>query len=487
MSEVRGQKGFEGPSEQELEDYIRQSRKSLSRMQKGKPPIFFRPKKNRTKIIIGIVFLLVIPTAILSIATLMSSYPLNNSLNNTTGTTDTHITEPATETTTPIPVELDPEDVTRSLETVIEEMISPDLSTINPVIISGSINTSHLISDSELLDLVWYLNQFESGSKWWNIGRDLLFEKYPLWNGSYIDIEESELQIKALRSFLVYTPEEIPLDTYNLEIFHNSCLSLWKTILPKIDNLTSTLCSFPNNSFRLADDQILFIDFLSKAAKFPNLFNLSLMNNYSKNAVETLDQLTITSNGIPESFDLISSQSSSIFHTKHQGGLILALNRLRSVADVGPSVNLIINRLNKFITNHLVNEDWSCSAYYNTSNREQSKEILASDQSLIIRCNVLFEHLRYGKFIASSLIDKLEAPNSGFYSSSMDQNSQYLLDQINILLAFQDLILLESIMYPPTEGPGAASWSFGIILIILTISSISFKRKFCKEKSSSTI
>ncbi|MHA2245980.1 MAG: hypothetical protein ACXADY_13540 [Candidatus Hodarchaeales archaeon] len=490
MSEVRGQKGFEGPSEQELEDYIKQSRKSLSRMQKGKPPLIFRPKKNRTKLTIGIVLLLVIPTAFLSIASLMSNYSSNSIYNNTTEITTTQITESPLETTTIIPEELDPEQMTRSLESVIDEMISVDHSIINPVIINGSINTSRLISDTELLDLIWYLNRFNSGSKWWNIGRELLFEKFPLWNNSYANVDEYDLQIKALRTFLVYSPEDIPLDTYNLEVFYNSCLFLWETILPKIDNLISTLGSSSNNSFRLAGDQILFIEFLSEAVEFSNIFNLSLLDNYANNAVETLDQLTERTTGIPEFFKLNSSQSSSIFHSKHQGRLILALNQLDNAFDVGSSVNLLLNRLNKFITNHLINEDWSVSAYYNSSNpkREPSDEILASDQSLIIRCNVLFEHLQYGKYIAGALIEKFEALNSGFYSSSIDQNSQYLLDQIQILLAFQDLILLESMMYPSTEGPsdGAATWGFGVFLIIFLFSFIPLKRKLWNRKRSSS-
>ncbi|MFX1508275.1 MAG: hypothetical protein ACFFDC_19505, partial [Promethearchaeota archaeon] len=152
MSEVRGQEGFEGPTEQELEDYIKQSRKSISRMQRGKSPLFFRPKKNRIRLIIGIVFLFVIPTALLSIASLMSIPPPENNHDDITGTTDTYITELTFETTTPIPEELDPEQVTRNLEDIIDEMITLNHSIIHPEMIDGLINTSHLISDSELLD-----------------------------------------------------------------------------------------------------------------------------------------------------------------------------------------------------------------------------------------------------------------------------------------------------------------------------------------------
>ncbi|UCG01389.1 MAG: hypothetical protein JSW11_17440 [Candidatus Heimdallarchaeota archaeon] len=484
MSEVRGQKGFEGPSEQELEDYIRQSRKSLSRMQKGKSPLIFRPKKNRTRLIIGIFFLLIIPTAFLSFASLMSNQLSNNNDNNTTTeTTDTKITEPSIETTTPIPEELDPEQVTRNLEIVIEEMISPTYSTINPIIIDGSINISRLISDTEVLDLIWYFNQFKASSKWWNIGRELLFEKFPLWNNSYAGDNASELHIKLLRTFLVYRPEEIPLNTFNLENFHNSCLYLWETVLPKIDRITSTLGYSPNNSFRLAGDQILFIEFLSNAVNFPNLFNLSLLSDYARQTVETLDQLTNRTNGIPNFFDINSSEVSPIFYSKHQGNLILALNKLNNEFDIGSSVSLLISRINTFIGNHLINEDWSYSAYYNSSNRKDSDEILASDQSVIIRCKVLFERLRHGQYITGTLIEKLEAPNSGFYSSSKDQNLQYLLDQVQILLAVQELILLESIIYPSSEIPhGAATWGFGVLLIIFSISFIPLKRKLWKRK-----
>ncbi|MFX1249721.1 MAG: hypothetical protein ACFFB2_20680, partial [Promethearchaeota archaeon] len=412
----------------------------------------------------------------------------------TTQITTTQITEPIIETTTPIPEDFDPEQVTKNLETVIDEMISPDHSIITPVIINGSINTSRLISDTELLDLIWYCNQFQKDSKWWNIGRELLFEKFLLWNNSYTDVDEYELQIKALRTFLAYTPEEIPLDTYNLEIFHNACLSLWKRILPKIDNLTSTLGVSPNDSTRLTSNQILFIEFLSKANEFPTLFNVSMLNDYAKNTVVTLDQLTDRTTGIPEFFDLNSSRSSSIFHSREQGELILALNCLENAFSIGSSIEFLIDRLNKFITNHLINEDWTCSAYYNSSNplHQPSDEIRASDQGLIIRCKVLFEHLGPSKYIADSLIEKLKAPNSGFYSSSTNLNSQHLLDQLQILLAFQDLILLESMIYPPTgetselttgEEPAAgATWETSMLLIILSISCIPLKRKLWNRK-----
>jgi hypothetical protein len=436
--------------------------------------------------IIGIVFVFVIPTALLSIASLMSTPPPENNHGNITGTTDTYISELTFETTTPIPEGFDPEQVTSNLENVIDEMITPNHSIIHPEMIDGLINTSHFISDSELLDLIWYLSQFESGSKWWIIGRELLFEKFLLWNESYAYEADSDLQIKALRSYLVFKPTDIPLDTNNLEMFYNSCKFLWEEIHPSIDSLTKTLGSPPENSTRLITDQILFFEFLSQAVNFPTIFEISILTNYAQKAVETIVEITSKTTGVPEYFDINSSQSSTIFRCKHQGELILALNQLDSAYQIGSSIDILINRINKFITNHLISEDWRCSEYYNSSNRDdlgRSDSIFASDQSLIIRCNVLLEHLQYGKYISGKLIEELEASNSGFYSSSTDQSSQYLLDQIQILLAFNDLILLESIIYPPTEG--AASWGFGLLSIMFSVSFVLVKRKWRKRTSSS--
>ncbi|MFX0212190.1 MAG: hypothetical protein ACFFDT_39820 [Candidatus Hodarchaeota archaeon] len=481
MSEVRGQEGFEGPTERELEDYIKQSRKSVSRMQRGRSPLFFRPKKNRTRLIIGIVFLFIIPTALLSIASLMSTHPSENNHGNFTGTTDTYITELTFETTTPIPEELDLEQVTRNLENIIDEMITPNHSIIHPEMIDGLINSSHLISDSEVLDLIWYLSQFESSSKWWIIGKELLFERFTLWNESYAYGEAANLQVKALRSYLVYKPVDIPLNMNNLEIFNNACKFLWDKIQPNIDKLSMTLGFPAENSTRLASDQILLFEFLSQAINFPTIFDISILTNYAQKAVETIAEITSNTNGIPEYFDINSSHSSTIFRCRHQGELILALHQLDSAYQIGSLVNLLINRINKFITNHLRSKDWSCSEYCNSSNRERSKSIFASDQSLIIRCNVLLEYLQNGKYISGELIEELEAPNSGFYSSSIDQNSQYLLDQVQILLAFNDLILLESIIFPTESKEGSASWGFGLFYIILSVSFILVKRKWRKR------
>ncbi len=463
MSEVLGQKGFEGPSEEELEDYIKQSRKSLSQMEKGKPPLFFKPKKNRVKIVFGIVFLVVISSGLLSILSLMSTNQVSNNSNNGT--------QP----------DYDTDDIIQDLERIINEMVSQNHSTINPVMIDGSINTSRSITSEELFDVIWYLHQFESGSAWWGLGRELLFDKFAYWNESTIDIEDYTVQIKALRSFLVYTPEEIPLDSFNLEVFHNSCRLLWGKIQSGFDNVTNTLSSSPNDSLRLARDHIHFIELLTKAASFPELFNLSTIRGYGKNVLETLYQLTNITNGIPETFDSKLSWISHIYHCKHHGELILALNQFDEALDVGFSVTPLINRLDIFIRNYLEKEG-SCNATYDFLNRVKSDEILAGDQSLIIRCNVFFEYLQYSKNIARELIKKLRAPTIGFYSSSTDQNNQYLLDQIQILLAFQELIQLEMVVSFITYPSAASSWGLGVFLLMMVIL-VPLKRKRLKKKS----
>ena len=466
MSEVLGQKGFEGPSEEELEDYIKQCRKSITQMKKGKAPLYFKPKKNRVRIAFTVIFLVVISSGLLSILSLISTTPVNNNLNNTD--------EP----------DYDEEDVAlllQDLEAIINEMISEDHSTINPVMTDDSINTSRSITSEELLDLIWYLHQFESGSEWWNLGKELLFDRFPYWNESTIAIEEYTIQIKALRSFLVYFPNEIPLDSINLEVFQNSCRSLWNNILTGFDNFTNTLSSSPNESLRLTSDHIHFIQLLTKAASFPELFNLGTIRGYGKNVIETIDQLTNITNGIPETFDANLSWISHIYHCKHHGELILALDQFSEVLDVGISVTPLINRLDIFISNYLTWDDWSCNATYDFLNHVKSDEILSGDQSLIIRCNVLFEKLQYSKNTARALIKKLKAPTSGFYSSSTDQNNQYLLDQIQILLAFQELIQLELAVSFITY-PAASSWGLGVLILMMVIL-VPLKKKVLKKKA----
>ncbi len=465
MSEVLGQKGFEGPSEEELEDYIKHCRKSLSQMERGKPPLIFKPKNNRVKIVFSIVFLVVISSGLLSILSLISTNTENNNGNNN------H--QP----------EYDEKDIVlllQDLESIINEMISENHSTINPVMIDGSINTSRSISSEELFDLIWYLHQFESGSEWWDLGKELLFDKFPYWNESTIDIEEYSIQIKALRSFLVYTPEEIPLDSFNLEIFQNSCRLLWGKIQTGFDNFTNTLSSLPNDSLRLASDHIYFIQLLTKVASFPELLNLSTIRYYGKNVLETLDQLTNITNGIPETFDANLTWISHIYHCKHHGELILALDQFDEALDVGFSASPLITRLDIFIRNFLEQEG-SCNSTYDFLNQVKSDEILAGDQSLIIRCNVIFEYLQYSKNVALELIKKFKAPTIGFYSSSTDQNNQYLLDQIQILLAFQELIQLEKAVSVITYPSAASSWGLGVFLLMMVIL-VPLKRKRLKKK-----
>ena len=40
MSRAQGRETFEGPSEQELENYIKNGRQSIKRMEDGKPPLY---------------------------------------------------------------------------------------------------------------------------------------------------------------------------------------------------------------------------------------------------------------------------------------------------------------------------------------------------------------------------------------------------------------------------------------------------------------
>ncbi|GAG92439.1 unnamed protein product, partial [marine sediment metagenome] len=72
---------------------------------------------------------------------------------------------------------------------------------------------------TEILDLIWTLSQFEEYSEQWNLGRQLLFEDFPFWNSTSIDLENFPIQLKALRSLLSYSESEILLNSLNFEFF----------------------------------------------------------------------------------------------------------------------------------------------------------------------------------------------------------------------------------------------------------------------------
>jgi hypothetical protein len=467
MSEIRGTEGFERPDEKELQDYLKQSRKSLTKMKEGKPPIFFKPKKRISTKLIGIVILIVFSSLVIIFPMLSNEIDTNSQNNNTANqSTSSTLTSSPSSTDEPDSSSLDLQTTIYELESIIYEMISSDQSSIYPEMINGTINTSRVISINELLNLIWYLNQFDQDSNWywWNLGRELLIDDDNLWGESVQNIEDVSVQLQTLRGLLAYSQYEIAFNSTNQQIYDNTCVILWNKIIEVFDNSSNTLVSPFNNSLRFASDQILFIELLTNALSHSNLYNQEKVQNYITKIIDTFDQVIRITNGLPDFFYSNRSWISPIYTFKHQGELLLALERLNRVFEI-VTLDSIINRVDDFISNFFVKQDWSCNPKYNITSMAAFTGAYVQDQTLLIRTQVMSERLTYAKYASNKLRNLFNAPNNGFYSSLEDRETQSLMDQIYILLAFHELLELDLELM---EG-AAASWGVEVILLVLVI------------------
>jgi hypothetical protein len=192
--------------------------------------------------------------------------------------------------------------------------------------------------------------------------------------------------------------------------------------------------------------------------------------------IDTIDQLIGNTNGFPDTFYSNQSWLSPIYQFKHQGELLLTLNQLNTVFEMN-YIDSILNRVDTFISNFVL-QDWSCSSKFNLTSMQASNEVFVQDQALLIRSHIIFERSQYAKYTANSLRNLFSAPNNGFYSSLNDQQTQYLIDQIHILLAFQELIEHES----EREASASGAWGFEILLIAFIL--LLVKRGLMRKRKS---
>ncbi|MFX0151033.1 MAG: hypothetical protein ACFFAJ_09655 [Candidatus Hodarchaeota archaeon] len=477
MSEIRGTEGFERPDEKELQDYLQQSRKSLAKMKEGRPPIFFKPKKRISTKLIGIVILIAFSSLLIIFPMLSNQIDPNLKNNNITdqSTSSTFTSSPTTDE--PYSSSLDLQMTIQELESVIDEMISSNPSSIFPEMINGTINTSHVISINELLNLIWYLNQFDQDSNWRNLGRELLMNGDNLWGESAQNITEISVQLQTLRGILAYSQYEIAFNSANQEIYENTCRILWNNIIDVFDNSSNTLSSSLNSTLRFASDQILFIEILTSALSHSNLFNQEIVQNYITKMIDTFDQVIGITNGLPDSFYSNRSWISPIYTFKHQGELFLALERLNTVFEI-IKIDSILDRVDDFISNYFVKQDWSCSPKFNITSMTVFTGAYVQDQTLLIRTQVMSKRLTYAKYASNKLQNLFNAPNNGFYSSLEDRQTQSLMDQIYILLAFHELLELE------LELMGQAGASWGVEFMLLALVLLLGKRGYFRRRKS---
>ena len=541
MSRARGRETFEGPSEQELENYIKKGRQSLKRMEGGKSPLFFKPKKSYPKILPLVIISIVVVSSIFITISLLSTNGKN--LNNATQqqirinspTSSTYETEIVnislsgkvdhywyyiesvddrnhTWTTNVIrnlpdgiytlhaygndttglefhdfitftifTQSVEPEEIQdlamsiNQLENSIDVLIGSNHSTINTIFDRNTENASKVINFTEILDLIWILSQFEEYSEQWNLGRQLLFEDFPFWNSTSIDLENFPIQLKALRSLLSYSESEILLNSVNFDIFRNKSEYLWNQTILRWDIQSNVIKESLNDSFSLGSLQILFLEIIAKAVSHPSVFNSMELQGYANNILETIDQLTNITKGFPNQFSTNFSSISQTYYCQQQGELFIAVEYASNALAVKSTSLRIKERLIGFINGFLSSGEGTYFSSYDTKSHEHSGDVKIIDQSLISRCNIILKY-------PTSTSNAIEA----LIATLSDLSTLYLIDQVQSLLAFRQYIVYESSIASATyPHAGASFWGieiFFLSMIVITVNKVIQRRKKKIEK-----
>ncbi len=495
MSDIRGKKGFEAPSHEDLDEYLAQSRKSISQMKDGKPPIIFKPKRTLPLRIIAVIIILVVSTSLVLGGSIINfDSPSNNNNNETTTTTPmtTTTTEISTTTQVVTTLPLDTEtyltDSIPKVESLINTLIASNRSLINPVIVNGTINRSQTITNLELFELVWILSQFEENSEWWDLGREIVFNTYNLWNKSSFLSEDLVFQILALRSLVAYPSSNIPLQAHSLQVYRNFSKQLWENVSSGYNNETGTFNPF-NDSQLLTEHQILFCQVLGKTIEHPIIFMFNSTTEQATLLLETLETLTDSTIGLPHKFEANLTSSSDLFYSHHQSNMFLALNNLESLLGSVQEISMLTNRLYNYITDVFLQQDWSVAFSYNETASDLSSILILNDQLLYIRTNILKQKRNFADYTLGMVRSNFATANSRYYTSSEDYENQFLIDHIHLLLSFEEFLKLEK---PSTttdetatttddEGPGAASYAGEFISILALLVYIFYRRRKMKQ------
>ncbi|MHA1542932.1 MAG: hypothetical protein ACTSQH_08140, partial [Candidatus Hodarchaeales archaeon] len=430
MSKLRGKQGFEAPPPQDLEKYLKQGRKSINQMKEGKPPLKFRPRRSISVKLVGIVIFIIISSSLFIAAPLLSNIPSNNG-------------SPPGNTTQPIIIIEDLKSTKTDLHGILTQMISLNHSLITPVMHDGAVNFSHVISEEELLDFIWFLSQMEMYPEWWYLGKELIAERSYIWNESIFLSSTIPIQLKALRSLLAYPRDEISLGITDRTIFDATCNALWTNITRVYSNTTYLIVRSENDSTVVTSDQTILLDILSQTINQQSLFNITQIQGIASEMINKITSLTNSGKGLRESFLANLSLLSPIYKYEDQGKLILSLNRLKNLMPSTSSIEMLILRLSDFVD--IFNEvDWSLNSEYNDSSKSTDQEFILTNQAIGVRVSVLLEKLNVANFQISMIRTKFEASNSSFYSSIADREFTYLLDQLYLVLSFEEYLVLDA-------------------------------------------
>ncbi|MHA2111016.1 MAG: hypothetical protein ACW98W_06020 [Candidatus Hodarchaeales archaeon] len=436
MSKLRGKQGFEAPPPQDLEKYLKQGRKSINQMKEGKPPLKFRPRRSISVKLIGIMIFIIISSSLFIAAPLLSNIPSNNG-------------SPPGNTTQPIIKYEDLKSTVTDLHGMLTQMITLNHSLITPVMHDGAVNFSHVISEEDLLDFIWFLSQFEMYSEWWYLGKELI---------------------------AAYPRNEISLGIADRTIFDTTCKALWTNITRVYSNTTHLIVRSENNLTVVTSDQTIFLDILAQTINQQGLFNITQVQGIASEMINKITSLTTSGKGLRESFSVNLSWLSPIYKYEDQGKLILSLNGLKRLMPSTSSIELLVLTLSNFVD--IFDEvDRSISSEYNDSIKDGNQEFNLINQAIGVRISVLLEKLNVANFQISMIRTKFEASDSSFYSFISDREFTYLLDQLYLILSFEEYLVLDA----EISGSRAAASFLGIGSVLMMLILIPIKRKIKKS------
>jgi hypothetical protein len=473
MKKSLGRKGFDSPTHGEMEKYLKQGKRSVDRMREGKSPLTIRPPRTLRLRIIGMIVLVLLSSTLFISASLFAPDSQDNSSNDTstittTVTTTTTTTEETTIPETPQPIQWS----INELEELIGTMTS-NLSQITPLMINGTINTTRHITTDELLDLVWILSQYEENSEWWDLGRILSFNTYSLWNKSYLQNETIQIQLEVLRGLLAYPSTHLLLNNTEQETFRNLSSSLWVNVSSYF-NTTTGILDFSNNQSEISFyDQIVFMDVLLKSVGHSTIFLRNTTESMVSSMLEMMVSLTATTEGVPDYFNNNLTWFSHTFNSCNQNELILTLELMKREFTFNSTIDVLLARLSQFVEDVFLQQDWSISSMYNSSNQELSDSLYLEDQILFIRTKIMQKRLNFAEYSINTLRNTFESSDYSYYSSTDDTEVQRLQDQVHVLLMFIEFVELET----TPEQPGAATWGMSLLLLLLLIIPLRRKRK----------
>ncbi|MHA2096420.1 MAG: hypothetical protein ACW98F_17515, partial [Candidatus Hodarchaeales archaeon] len=147
------------------------------------------------------------------------------------------------------------------------------------------------------------------------------------------------------------------------------------------------------------------------------------------------------------------------------------------------AIEVLILRLSNF-NDKFSEEDRSLSSEFNDTSKTTNQAYFLTDQAIGVRVNTVLKKQNVASYLINMIRTKFEASDYSYYSSINNNQTQYLLDQLCLLLSYEEYLELETSLYPTftstTTGPASATSFLGLGALLSLIILIPMKRKLKK-------